>query len=96
MAAIEAEARPGDVVYYDPVDLRQVVEYYGPHLILRPLTAQPGKPVPGRSSFVIASASLMNGASNKANLTSFLDTLRTNNRLIRHRTLPNVETWEFR
>jgi uncharacterized membrane protein len=96
LATIEAQARPGDVVYYDPIDLRQVVEYYGPHLVLKPLTAGPGQPVQGRVSFVVASRSLMNGASNEVALSSFLDTLRAQGRLIQHRKLPNVETWEFR
>ena len=38
LASIEAEARPGDVVYYDPSDLNEVVGYYAPHLVLKPLS----------------------------------------------------------
>jgi O-antigen/teichoic acid export membrane protein len=95
LAGIEAQARPGDVVYYDPIDLNQVVGYYAPHLVLKPLAGQP-PPSSGRRIFVLASPSLMNGASNKAVLSSFLADLRSQGRHVSHQSYPNVETWEFR
>jgi uncharacterized membrane protein len=93
---IEAHARPGSVVYYEPSDLRQVIQYYGPHMVLKPLTSRPGAEVPGRPSFILASHSLMNGASDISTLNGVLQNLRLHHRLLQHRNLSNVETWEFR
>ncbi|HEY3845415.1 MAG TPA: glycosyltransferase family 39 protein [Acidimicrobiales bacterium] len=95
LAAVEAQARPGDVVYYDPVDLREVVEYYAPRLVLEPLSSKPGRPVAGHRSFVVTSPSLTNGPADKAKLTGFLSTLRAEGRAPHHRKFSNVETWEF-
>ena len=95
LASVEAEARPGDVVYYDPSDLNEVVGYYAPRLVLKPLSAQP-PPRSNRRIFVVASPSLMNGASNRAALSSFLAGLQSQGRSESHQSFPNVETWEFR
>ncbi|MFZ0251167.1 MAG: glycosyltransferase family 39 protein [Acidimicrobiales bacterium] len=95
LASVEAEARPGDVVYYDPVDLNQVVGYYAPHLVLEPLSAQP-PPRGNRRMFIVASPSLMNGATNRAALSSFLDDLHNQGRRVVRQSFSNVETWEFR
>jgi O-antigen/teichoic acid export membrane protein len=95
LAAVEAEARPGDVVYYDPGDLNQVVGYYAPHLVLKPLSAQP-PPSSDHRTFVVASPSLMNGAANKAALSTFLADLHSQGRRVTHQTFSNVQTWEFR
>jgi uncharacterized membrane protein/O-antigen/teichoic acid export membrane protein len=96
LASIEAQARPGDIVYYDPTDLREVVEYYGPHLKLKALTAVPSPPAPGHLYFIVASPSLMNGSSNVAVLSHTVSAMRSHHRLLRHQKLSNVETWEFR
>ena len=50
LASIEAEARPGDVVYYDPVDLNQVVGLL--RAASRPQTSVGPAPTPGQSSDV--------------------------------------------
>jgi uncharacterized membrane protein len=96
LAAVEAEARPGDVVYYDPIDLREVVEFYAPHLVLKPLVTIPGPTATRPRSFVVASPTLMSGADDKATLSELLKTLRSQGRLLQRKQFSNVETWEFR
>ncbi len=83
-------------MYYEPSDLRQVIEYYGPHMVLKPLTSTPGPEASDRPSFILASHSLMNGPTDASTLNAVLHTLRLHHRLLRHRSVSNVETWEFR
>ena len=92
---VEAIARPGDVILYDPADLREVVSYYAPKPVLEPVGAQPNQAAAGHAVFVVASPSLMNGPSDTAALSKALTTLRTHDRLVQHRQLANVEIWEF-
>ena len=96
VAHIDAHARPGTVVYYEPSDLRQVVEYYGPHLVLKPLPKGSGPKASHGPLFVLASRSLMNGPSDASNLNRFLRALRAHHRPVRRQMFSNVETWEFR
>jgi hypothetical protein len=99
LALVNARAEPGDVVYFDPTDLREVVQYYAPDRTLRPLsTSSAPVPVarPARHLFVVASPSLMNGPGDAATLTHELEAWkRDRERLVLHRRLPNVEVWEF-
>lgn len=96
VSLIEAHARPSAVVYYEPSDLRQVIEYYGPHLHLKPLASKPGPAATGGPSFILASHSLMNGARDGDTLNGVLRDLRVHHRILGHQNVSNVETWEFR
>jgi uncharacterized membrane protein len=91
---VEALARPGDVILYDPADLREVVSYYAPKPVLEPVGARPNQAA-GHAVFVVASPSLMNGPSDAAALSKALTSLRAHGRLVQHRQLANVEIWEF-
>jgi uncharacterized membrane protein len=96
MHAIDAQARPGDVVLYDPVDLREVLQYYGPGIDLQPLAADAAAPGPGRTVFVVASPTLMNGPADASTLGRVLTTLRSHGRTATRRPFSNVEVWIFR
>ena len=96
LAAIKVDARPGDVVLYDPADLREVVQYYAPDMTLEPLSTRPNQPTGHHEVFVVASRALMKGPSDTATLSRSLRTLRDHGRLVERRHLANVEIWEFR
>jgi uncharacterized membrane protein len=93
---VQATARPGDVIIYDPADLREVVQYYASTPRLEPVGAQPNLPTGGHAVYVLASPSLMNGPSDTTALSKALTSLRAHDRLVMHRNLANVEVWEFR
>ena len=93
---VEAHARPGDVIAYDPIDLREVVQYYAPTPVLEPVAALPSQSTGGHAVFVVASRSLMNGPADAAALNQALTSLRAHDRMVMHLQLPNVEVWEFR
>jgi len=92
---VEATARPGDIIIYDPADLREVVQYYAPTPVLTPAGALPDRPTGGHAVFVLASPSLMNGPSDTGALSKALTSLRAHDRLVMHKNLANVEIWEF-
>jgi uncharacterized membrane protein/O-antigen/teichoic acid export membrane protein len=96
MATVKAHARPGDVVLYDPVDLREVVQYYAPTLTLEPLRGRPTAPTGRHEVFIVASRALMKGPSDTATLSHSLQTLRAHGHLVERQHLSNVEIWEFR
>jgi hypothetical protein len=96
MAAVKAHARPGDVVLYDPVDLREVVQYYSPTLTLEPLRGRPTAPTGRHHVFIVASRALMKGPSDTTTLSHSLQTLRAHGHLVERQHLSNVEIWEFR
>ncbi|MDQ1361184.1 MAG: hypothetical protein QOJ44_1561, partial [Acidimicrobiaceae bacterium] len=96
LAAIKVHARPGDVVLYDPADLREVVQYYAPDMTLEPLSTSPNQPTGHHEVFVVASRALMKGPTDTATLSRSLRTLRVHGRLVERRNLANVEIWEFR
>jgi O-antigen/teichoic acid export membrane protein len=92
------EARPGAnqaVILYDPVDLREVIQYYAPHPTLEPLAGHINQPA-GRTVYVLASPALMNGATDKSTLSKAVVELRAHHHLVSLQHLPNVELWEFR
>jgi uncharacterized membrane protein len=96
LAAVKAAAHPGDVVLYDPVGLREVVQYYAPTMALEPLSGHPAEPTGRHDVFVVVSRALMNGATDSDTLSRSLRTLRAHGRLVERRSLSNVEIWEFR
>jgi hypothetical protein len=93
---VEAQIRPGDIISYDPVDLREVVQYYAPKPVLEPLAALPNQSTGGHAVYVVASRSLMNGPSDAAVLNKALTSLGAHDRMVMHRKLANVEVWEFK
>jgi O-antigen/teichoic acid export membrane protein len=93
---VEAQVRPGDIISYDPVDLREVVQYYAPKPVLEPVAALPNQATGGHAVYVVASRSLMNGPSDVATLNKALTSLRAHDRMVMHRKLANVEIWEFK
>jgi uncharacterized membrane protein len=93
---VEAQARPGDIISYDPVDLREIVQYYAPKPVLEPVAALTNQATAGHAVYVVASPSLMNGPSDAAILNKALTSLRAHDRLVMHRQLANVEIWEFK
>ncbi|HWD52008.1 MAG TPA: glycosyltransferase family 39 protein [Acidimicrobiales bacterium] len=93
---VQAKAHPGDVIIYDPADLREVVQYYAPTPVLEPVAAQPNLPTGGHAVYVLASPSLMNGSRDTTALSRALTSLRAHDRLVMHRNLANVEVWEFK
>jgi hypothetical protein len=96
LAAVKAQARPGDVVLYDPSDLREVVQYYAPTLTLEPLGSRPTAPTGRHDVFIVASRALMHGSTDTARLSHSLKTLRARGHLVKREDLSNVEIWEFR
>jgi hypothetical protein len=96
LATVETDARPGDIVLYDPVDLREVVQYYAPNMTLKPLSSRPDEPTGHHQVFVVASRALMNGPTDTATLSHSLQTLRAHGHLVERQQLSNVEIWEFR
>jgi hypothetical protein len=96
LATVEAHARPGDIVLYDPVDLREVVQYYAPNMTLKPLSSRPHEPTGHHQVFIVASRALMNGPTDRATLSHSLQTLRAHGHLVERQDLSNVEIWEFR
>jgi hypothetical protein len=99
LALVNARAQKGDVVYFDPTDLREVVQYYAPDRTIKPLSATSASASVAhrpRHVFVVASPSLMNGANDAATLKHELDAWKVHKeRLVLHRHLSNVELWEF-
>ncbi len=87
---VDAQARPGDIVYFRPSDLWSVVGYYGPGLHARSLSADPPLPSDGHRVFLITSPSLMDGTTDQAAVTSAIDELGAYGVLIEDRSFPNV------
>jgi hypothetical protein len=93
---VNAQARPGDVLVFDPLDLRGVIQYYSPHLRLAAVGPAPPVTAGSHTVFVLASRPLMNGSSDNAVLGGVLHQLRARDRLVSQRHLSNVDLWEFR
>jgi O-antigen/teichoic acid export membrane protein len=96
LAPIEAQARANQaVILYDPVDLREVIQYYAPRPTLETVAGHAHQPA-GTTIYVLASPALMNGAADKSTLNRAVTELRAHHHLVVHQHLPNVELWEFR
>ncbi len=93
---VDSEARPGDVLLYDPSDLIRVVQYYSPHVQAQPLRSSLGSAGTTGRVYVLASRSLMNGPQDTDDLSHALIVLGERHRLISRRFLANVEVWTFR
>jgi uncharacterized membrane protein len=107
MALVNERAQSGDVVYYDPTDLREVVQYYSPDITLTPLPSHAATATRLASTstsaaqhprhiFVIASPALMTGSGDAARLAHQLKAWRAaKGNAVLHRHLSNVVVWEF-
>jgi O-antigen/teichoic acid export membrane protein len=92
--AIEARARPGDVVLYNPVYLGQVVHYYAPGLTARPLAG--GIPARARGGKVFVLGSFFDHPQIAAATGKGLYELGRTRRLVTRMPGKNVRVWEFR
>jgi hypothetical protein len=92
--AIEARARPGDVVLYNPVYLGQVVHYYAPGLTARPLAG--GIPTRARGGRVFVLGSFFDHPQIAAATGKALYQLGRTRRLVTRVPGRNVRVWEFR
>jgi hypothetical protein len=92
--AIEARARPGDVVLYNPVYLGQVVHYYAPGLTARPLAG--GIPARAGGGKVFVLGSFFDHPQIAAATGKGLYELGRTRRLVTRLPGKNVRVWEFR
>jgi hypothetical protein len=96
LARIERQARPGDVIVYTPFYLADVVGYYAPGVIARPLDDEPDGMGPGHGVWILAASHLEDSEAVASQVGTALVTLRDSRRLTGHFTTPNVEVWELR
>jgi hypothetical protein len=93
--AIEARARPGDVVVYSPKYIDTVVGYYErERLRIRPL--EDGLPKPRRGQRVFLLASFLDKPQYREATQDAVRRLRRRYELVRRDTVPQIRTWEFR
>jgi uncharacterized membrane protein len=94
---VDAEARPGDLILYDPLnaEMEPVITYYSPKLRSAPLSAQPTVKA-GHTIFIVTSAILMDG-SDRSVLDRALGHLGyPHKRPSAHWVFPNVQVWVYR
>ncbi|MHB8694967.1 MAG: glycosyltransferase family 39 protein [Solirubrobacteraceae bacterium] len=94
LGRIDGRVRPGDVLLYQPLDLRDIVSYYAPHVTSAPLGARPAARAPGHNLFLLAS--FQSDLANSRAVRAALAQLRKQRRQILSFRLPGVEVWEFR
>jgi hypothetical protein len=92
--AIEAGARPGDVVLYNPVYLGQVIHYYAPGLTARPVAA--GIPTRAGGGRVFLLGSFFDHPQIAAATGKALYRLGQTRKLVTRMPGKNVRVWEFR
>ena len=93
---VDAQARPGDVILYRPVDLWSVVGYYAPGLHAQALSDQPPLPTGGHRVFLLTTPSLMDGTTDDATVTRAADQLGAHAALVGDRSWPNVQVQVYR
>ncbi len=90
---ITAEARPGDVVLYEPSYLAEVVDYYAPGIDAEPV----GSAIPqGAGVWVLATDRVVDAEDTSARLGTELSELQQQRTLVKSFRLPNVRVWELR
>jgi hypothetical protein len=92
--AIEASARPGAIVLYNPIYLSQVVRYYGPRLDARPLVQGLPRGHDAKQVFVLGSFFDHRQIAARTGLTIYQ--LKHSRKLVRRIDSGNVRVWEFR
>jgi hypothetical protein len=93
LGRIDRNVRPGDVLLYQPLDLRDIVTYYAPHVTSAALGARPAARAPGHNLFLLAS--FQSDLANRRAVQAALAQLRKQRRQILSFRLPGVEVWEF-
>lgn len=93
---MDAHARPGDTILYDPVNsqLNTVFAYYMPKINYIPLTTKPTVKA-GHAVFIVASNQLMN-SSDRTIYNRALGYLGFQKHPTAHWVFPNVQVWEYR
>jgi hypothetical protein len=92
---IEDRARPGDVIVYSPKYIDTVVGYYGrERLRMRPL--EDGMPRPRRGQRVFLLASFLDKPHYREATQNAVRRLSRRYELVRHDSVPQIRTWEFR
>ncbi len=96
IARVDAHARPGDTILYDPVNsqLNTVFAYYMPKINYIPLTTKPTVKA-GHAVFIVASNQLMN-SSDRTIYNRALGYLGFQKHPTAHWVFPNVQVWEYR
>jgi hypothetical protein len=91
-ARIEASAKEGDIVLYEPDYLAEVVHYYGPDLKSRVV----GTDVPdGETVWVVATEKVLAEKNSAAQLGTQLVKLQQHHRIAARYSLPNVTVWQL-
>jgi uncharacterized membrane protein len=96
IARVDAHARPGDTILYDPVNsqLNTVFAYYSPKIRYIPLTAKPTLKA-GRTVYVVASNELMN-ASDRTVYERAIGYLGYHRHVSALWLFPNVQVWVYK
>ncbi|MFT3853989.1 MAG: glycosyltransferase family 39 protein [Ilumatobacteraceae bacterium] len=94
LAEVKADARPGDVLLYEPSYLADVIDYYAPGVTARPV----GTAVPAGAGavWVLATDRVVNTEDTAAKVGSVLADLEQTRQLVSTVTRPNVRVWELR
>ena len=93
--AIEARARPGDIVVYSPKYIDTVVGYYGRER-LRTQPLEDGLPRPRRGQRVFLLASFLDKRQYREATAEAVRRLSRRYELVRRDKVPQIRTWEFR
>lgn len=94
LGRISREAKPGDVVLYQPSSLNNVIDYYAPGVDRRPL--ENGLPSPSSDQGVFVLESFADNPVNVQLTRRSVARLRRQRTQVDHFELPQVEVWEFR
>ena len=87
-------AEPGDVVLYEPSYLAEVVEYYAPGIVARPVGSR--LPEDTGTVFVLATERVLNAEDTSARLGTELAVLDRERDIVDIFERPNVRVWELR
>jgi uncharacterized membrane protein/O-antigen/teichoic acid export membrane protein len=91
-AHIEADAKEGDIVLYEPDYLAEVVHYYGPNLTSRVVTTK----VPnGVTVWVVATEKVLAEKDSAAELGTQLVKLQEHRTIASREAFPNVTVWQL-
>jgi hypothetical protein len=94
LAAVQRDMRPGDVLLYEPPELRYVLEHYAPGLPARPLDGQ--LPTRTQAKRVHVLASFLDQPRYKRVVDRQIGALRYGRRQTGREVLPGVSIWSFR
>jgi len=93
---IDQEARPGDVILYDPArGFNDLTTYYSPNVRARALTLHPTPPSPGHSIYVVATPQIMVGTELHT-LQAALGSLGFRHPPAAHWIFAHVQVWVYR